>query len=457
MKIKSIIIATCLLFGATGINAQNIKQDMQRKKQQEVQQQQSIKAEAERQKLLQEERKEGHKGVVINGVRWATRNVDAPGTFADKPESAGMLYQWNRNVGWSNSDPLFNSNGRTSWNNSLPSGSSWEKANDPSPAGWRIPTKDELKTLFDTDKVSSTWTKQNGVGGRKFTDKATGKTLFLPDAGVRFEDGRLDTGGQYWSSTLKDNGNPYRLYFENYMNNPLIGLTGEGLSIASATSLRSVADETYADNTQVLSSQSSAQTPNQNEGVVISGVTWATHNVDRRGTFTDKPESTGVFYQWGREVGKNTNKDLFPDRNGGSKWERVGEGANSSSWANSSDPSPKGWRVPTKDEIETLLDESKVERKSIFQNGIAGTKFTDKTTGNSIFLPAAGYFSALGDYNGYTSDRKDGYYWSSVPAKIDGGHWGIQHVAYYLFSNTTFCKTSSESRLCGMLVRPVKD
>ncbi|MDR1809513.1 MAG: hypothetical protein LBR34_03800, partial [Prevotella sp.] len=61
-------------------------------------------------------------GVVINGVRWATRNVDAPGTFAATPESAGMFYQWNRSLGWSSSNPLVNSNGGTTWDNSAPSG-----------------------------------------------------------------------------------------------------------------------------------------------------------------------------------------------------------------------------------------------------------------------------------------------------------------------------------------------
>jgi len=35
-------------------------------------------------------------GVVINGVKWATRNVAAPGTFAANPQDAGMFYQWNR-------------------------------------------------------------------------------------------------------------------------------------------------------------------------------------------------------------------------------------------------------------------------------------------------------------------------------------------------------------------------
>lgn len=32
-------------------------------------------------------------GVEINGLIWATRNVDAPGTFAKNPEDYGMYYQ----------------------------------------------------------------------------------------------------------------------------------------------------------------------------------------------------------------------------------------------------------------------------------------------------------------------------------------------------------------------------
>ena len=43
-------------------------------------------------------------GVLINGIRWATRNVDAPGTFTQNPEDAGMLFQWNRRKGWKRVD-----------------------------------------------------------------------------------------------------------------------------------------------------------------------------------------------------------------------------------------------------------------------------------------------------------------------------------------------------------------
>jgi hypothetical protein len=40
------------------------------------------------------------KGAIINGVKWATRNVDEVGTFASTIESAGKFYQWNRKKAW---------------------------------------------------------------------------------------------------------------------------------------------------------------------------------------------------------------------------------------------------------------------------------------------------------------------------------------------------------------------
>ncbi|MDR0507366.1 MAG: hypothetical protein LBH32_11240 [Dysgonamonadaceae bacterium] len=55
---KFLIITCCLLLSATYAGAQNIKQDLERKKQQEIQRRESIKAEAERQKRLQAEREE---------------------------------------------------------------------------------------------------------------------------------------------------------------------------------------------------------------------------------------------------------------------------------------------------------------------------------------------------------------------------------------------------------------
>jgi len=169
-------------------------------------------------------------GVIINGVRWATRNVAAPGTFAANPEASGMFYQWNRNIGWSATNPMVNSNGGTTWDSSVPIGTTWEKSNDPSPIGWRVPTREELQRLLETAKVSNEWTNLNGVNGRKFTDKISGNSMFLPAAGYR-EDfggtlGNVGSGGYYWSSTqcgsgaygmgfYSGNGSWYDGYFRN--------------------------------------------------------------------------------------------------------------------------------------------------------------------------------------------------------------------------------------------------
>jgi uncharacterized protein (TIGR02145 family) len=139
--------------------------------------------------------------VVINGVRWATRNVDQPGTFAAGPEYPGKLYQWNRKKAWLAIGSV------SGWDSSQPTGDFWAKANDPSPTGYRVPTLDEIKKLLDETNVSNEWTTVNGVKGRKFTDKTTGSSIFLPAVGYRSNNGEFGsagTSGGYWSSTADD-------------------------------------------------------------------------------------------------------------------------------------------------------------------------------------------------------------------------------------------------------------
>ena len=149
-------------------------------------------------------------GVIIDGVRWATRNVDRPGTFADKPHDTGMLYQWDRKKAWSATDKEV-----TGWDISEPARNSWSKTNDPCPQGWRIPNTAKLETLLNKDRVRSEWTSVNGVNGYRFTDRFTGNTLFLPAAGYRgSSNGTLFTAGTYgyyWSGTV--GAYSYLLYF----------------------------------------------------------------------------------------------------------------------------------------------------------------------------------------------------------------------------------------------------
>jgi len=167
--------------------------------------------------------------VVINGVRWATRNVDKPGTFTVTPELSGMFYQWNRKVGWTTTDPIINSNGGTTWDSSYPVGSTWEKVNDPSPPGYRVPTKEEIEKLLDETKV--TYTKvgaldiENGVPCRRFTDKTTNNSIFLPATGGREPNNgtlyNVGTNAGYWSSAQVIGGISY--YFGFYNSNMGLG------------------------------------------------------------------------------------------------------------------------------------------------------------------------------------------------------------------------------------------
>ena len=148
--------------------------------------------------------------VVINGVKWATRNVNTPGTFVDNPEDSGMLYQWNRKVAWIGAGYYTVDD----WDGSMPTGRIWEKSNDPSPVGWRVPTLAEMKKLFDHHNVIREIITVNGIKCGKFTDKTNGKSIFLPVTGYRhYANGALNeyrARGHYWSNT--HDSRPHAVY-----------------------------------------------------------------------------------------------------------------------------------------------------------------------------------------------------------------------------------------------------
>jgi hypothetical protein len=128
-------------------------------------------------------------GVVINGIRWATRNVDRPGTFAATPESTGLLYFRDR----TNLGSLRSLRWRVAGQNN-------RRAN-PCPRGWRVPTIEELQSLFyNTDIV---WVERNGVNGVLFGNAPY--LIFLPASGSFFGPGDFDNvapglRGRYWGS-----------------------------------------------------------------------------------------------------------------------------------------------------------------------------------------------------------------------------------------------------------------
>ena len=397
-------------------------------------------------------------GVVIDGIRWATRNVDAPGTFVDNPEDTGMFFQWNRRVGWSSTDPLINSEGGTVWDSSVPEGAIWERENDPCPQGWRVPSVAELQSLAGS---YSEWTTQNGVDGRLFG--IAPYQIFLPNVNHRRTDGALETwmtvyqgaGGflslDSWGIRVHNTtagrwgvGANIRCVEDIYIPIESIAINKTTITLPAGSSIPDLitvtvlpANATYRDiawgtnNWQVAqmleemwailpgvailtaTTEDASHTvsievtvtgktePTQG-GVIINGIEWATRNVDAPGTFTENPEDFGMFFQWNRRAGWSFNSPVASD--GSDVWNF--SAATGTRWYAENDPCPEGWQVPTIVALRSLSLSNQWAGDWATVNGVNGAFFGSEP--NQIFLPAAGGF-----VNGNHILSNMGLYWSS--------------------------------------------
>ena len=164
-------------------------------------------------------------------------------------------------------------------------------------------------------------------------------------------------------------------------------------------------------------------------------VRWATCNVG-----ADSPEDYGNYYAWGEIETKyeyTTDNSVFEV--GVSKIDFSGDAEYDAATANWGSP----WRMPTYDELNELI--GNCIWTSTRQNSVKGYLVTG-TTGNSIFLPAAGYR----DGSAYNNIGSFGYYWSSSP----GGPHNLN--GYYLTFLGGYRMTYG-SPYIGRSVRPVTD
>ena len=153
---------------------------------------------------------------------------------------------------------------------------------------------------------------------------------------------------------------------------------------------------------------------------LASGTLWATCNVG-----AERPEEYGGYFAWGETTQKDScNWDRYALSNGGpanltkyctDDFFGVSDGrttllpeddAATANWG-------PGWRMPTYKEMQELLNGCIwVWTDNYAGTGISGRMGTSITTGQVIFLPAAGYkgagrFSSVGDYGEYWSSSLD--------------------------------------------------
>lgn len=187
-----------------------------------------------------------------------------------------------------------------------------------------------------------------------------------------------------------------------------------------------------------------------------SGLKWAKCNVGAE-TETDY----GDYFMWGstKPNAKTTcNWAKNPFNNGSSIYNEEYFIAHKSEWLDDKDNlKPEfdaaaqimggDWRMPTRDEIQELLDNTDNEWITNYNGtGVKGRKFTSKTdTSKYIFIPAAGNC-----YRGLVySVGRDGDVWSSSL------YTSCPYYAWDLYFISNDCRMYSSSRCYGRSVRGV--
>ena len=167
-----------------------------------------------------------------------------------------------------------------------------------------------------------------------------------------------------------------------------------------------------------------------------SGLKWATCNVG-----ADSPEEYGDYYAWGEietkgeyhQSNSKTYGKSMSDISGNAMYDVA-----RAKWGSS-------WRLPTKKELEELENNCKWEWTTI--NGKKGDKVTG-SNGNSIFLPAAGYYR---DGSSLYYAGKFGCYWGSAPHESDDDYaCSLDYHSSSHFLNWSY-------RYNGLSVRPVSE
>ena len=144
-------------------------------------------------------------------VKWATCNVGA-----SSPEDYGDYYAW----GETSVKTSYTEDNCSTYGESIGDigGTSRDVAHVKWDGSWRMPTEAEFEELID--RCTWTWTTRGGKSGYKVTGPS-GKSIFLPAAGYRYETSLSDAGsfGGYWSSTSWISDYAYYLKFNSSGHN----------------------------------------------------------------------------------------------------------------------------------------------------------------------------------------------------------------------------------------------
>ena len=195
---------------------------------------------------------------------------------------------------------------------------------------------------------------------------------------------------------------------------------------------------------QQLNNSQATQGGGQSTKGVIAGheyvdlglsVKWATCNVG-----ANEPYEHGNYYAWG----ETTTKEKYKRKNSRTYDKSMGDISGNASYDVARANWGGTWRIPTETEMYELVDNCTWTWTT--QRGVNGYKVTGPN-GNSIFLPAAGYYygtsrSRVGEFGGY---------WGSTPYESNDNN------AYCLYFHSGRRGVNWGNRGSGRTVRPVSE
>lgn len=174
-------------------------------------------------------------------------------------------------------------------------------------------------------------------------------------------------------------------------------------------------------------------------------VKWASCNIG-----ASKPEEYGDYYAWGETDTKpeytEENYQYWENRETG-EFTDIGSEISGTQYDVANVKWGDGWRMPTESEMFEL--QTKCEWEWIQSNGVYGLKITGPN-GNSIFMPAAGYYTDCCVAKGYCAEYMSSSLIKSWTTDDYWHHYTIKSVDGVTLEN------GYGYRYYGYSVRPVK-
>lgn len=205
---------------------------------------------------------------------------------------------------------------------------------------------------------------------------------------------------------------------------------------------------------------------------LINGKYWMRRNIGAKVVDPDSPDATGSFqalignyYQWGRPEVRATSY-TGPNADESAAWNSSAKnGAWYSSTGNggkvdANDPCPLGWRIPTKEELVNLTQnttqlaiDNRGENWSASPTNFSTAKvFRSKRNKNIILtFPSGGYYDPSRTLN---SMGNRGYYWTSTETL--NGERGAWRMYTTLYNNDAYVSSSDSNRSFAFNVRCIR-